>query len=82
MVRSEAKTKSTVSRKHDCWEPDRNVQCQKNVKHFIFSFIFLRFITALCQYTSNDMRGSHSGEYGDFCLLGCDTINKCFTEAC
>lgn len=76
------KQKSTVSWKHDCWEPERNVQCQKNVKHSNFSFIFLRFITALSQYTSNDMWGSHSGEHGDFCLLGCDTIYKCSTEVC
>jgi len=25
------KQKSIVSWKRDCWEPDRNVQCQKNV---------------------------------------------------
>lgn len=76
------KQKSTVSWKHDCWEPDRNVQCHKNVQHSNFSFIFFRFVTALSQYTSNDMWGSQSGEHGDFCLLGCDTIYKCFTEAC
>lgn len=76
------KQKSTISWKHDCWEPDHNVQCQKNVKHSHFSFIFLCFITMLSQYSSNDMWASQCGEHGDFCLLGFDTIYKCFTQAC